>query len=267
MKSLLFRYCQWALALLLMSVSPVLAVASEIQHPTNERKAQILWEQAINAKGGRDRLNTVRSLVMSYDETVRNFLGIVVHRGRVERLYAFPDKSWAWDDGLPPPFRRTLGSLDIEKNLRCRLSDSTNAPACGPAKQENSPADEGLIQVQCLYLMETAWVKPTPYDVTTDRIGLKKVDVVHTRFGDKRIDYYLDRKTHLPVRVALFYGSGNHPLTIDISDYAPVAGIQMPRKQKRGRITFLINPDFDDGIFVRPLSFRDGPKAWQPRQY
>ena len=231
----------------------------------SDSKAKVLWEQAIAAKGGRDRLNGVRSVVMSYEDTVRNFLGIKVHRGTVERLYVFPDKSWAWDDGLPPPFRRTLASMDIEKNLRCHLSDSANAPSCGPATQGTSPADEGLIQFQCLYLMETTWMKPMPYDLTTDHIGFTRVDLVHTRFENKRIDYYLDRKSHLPLRVALFSGNSNRPLTIDISDYALVDGIQMPRKQKRGRITFLINPDYDERIFTRPLSFAAGPKAWQRR--
>jgi hypothetical protein len=31
---------------------------------------------------------------MSYQETVRNSLGLTAHRGIVERLYVFPGKSW-----------------------------------------------------------------------------------------------------------------------------------------------------------------------------
>jgi hypothetical protein len=64
------------------------------QESQRAKDARALWEKAIIAKGGRDQLYTVNSFVLSYQETVRNFLGIAVHRGFVERLYVFPDKSW-----------------------------------------------------------------------------------------------------------------------------------------------------------------------------
>ena len=237
--------------------------ARSVDQSEDQAKARLLWEQAITAKGGRGQLHNVSSLVMSYEETVRNFLGIVVHRGNVERLYVFPDKSWEWDDGLPPPFRLTVRSLDIEHDMRCYLYEGASAPTCNRAKDSRSEPDEGLTQIQYLYLMETKWVKPTPFDVSVERIGLKKVDVVHTRFRDKRVTYWLDRKTHLPLRVALFYGTSDKPtLTIELSEYTNVAGIQMPQKQKRGRITFQINPDYNIQVFRR-LSLAAGPKAWR----
>jgi hypothetical protein len=83
------------------------------QESQRSKDARALWEKAIIAKGGRDQLYTVNSFVLSYQETVRNFLGIAVHRGFVERLYVFPDKSWGWDDGLPPPFRLSIRSVDL----------------------------------------------------------------------------------------------------------------------------------------------------------
>lgn len=233
-----------------------------IDQPEDQTKARLLWEQAIAAKGGRDQLHNVRSLVMSYEETVRNFLGIVVHRGHVERLYVFPDKSWEWDDGLPPPFRLTVRSLDIEHDVHCYFYEGASAATCKRAI-DSAELEEGLTQIQYLYLMETKWVKPIPYDVSVERIGFKKVDVVHTRFRDKRVSYWLDRKTHLPMRVALFYGASDKPrLTMDLSEYANVAGIQVPQKQNRGRISFEINPDYDNEIF-RFSSRPAGPKAWR----
>ena len=251
------------LFLCLLSLATV-TLSSPGKEQDNESKARLLWEQAIAAKGGREKLYGVRSLVVSYTETVRNFLGIVVHRGDVEQLYVFPDKSWAWDDGLPPPFHRTIRSLDIEHDRRCVLYHNATEPKCDHARTTTkSDPDEGLVQVQYLYLMETKWVQPVPFDVSTDWIGLKKVDVVHTRFRNKRIDYWLDRKTHLPLRVSRFHGSNEKPTyTIDISNYANVEGIQMPQKQKRGKISFQLNPEYDDTIFTR-LSFAAGPKAWR----
>jgi hypothetical protein len=245
-----------SLSLFLILFLPFPAVANE--------PAEILWEQAIAAKGGREQLHQVTNLVMSYRETVRNFLGFAVHQGVVERLYVFPNRSWGWDDGLPPPFRLSTSWLDVEQNRRCTIYAGSAAPICGPAKQKGSPADEGITQVQYLYLMETKWVKPTPISVTKGNIGLKQVDVLHTRFDDKRVDYFLDRKTHLPVRVAVFYKESERAmLMFDFSDYVTVNGIQMPGRQKKGKINFQINAAYDENIFTRSPSVEAGPKAWQ----
>jgi hypothetical protein len=243
---------------------PTSAVADEIQESQSTRQAQALWEQAVAAKGGREQLYRVNSLLMSYQETVRNFLGIVVHRGDVETLYVFPDKMWGWDDGLPPPFHLTVNLLDIGRDRRCTLYKGTAAPICGPVRQGKTQPDEGLVQVQLLYLMETKWVKPTPVGVGEERIDSKKVDVLHARFQDKRVDYFLDRKTHLPVRVSIFYGGGERPtISVELSDYAPVGGVLMPGKQKKGKINFQINTPYDEGVFTRPPSIEAGPHAWR----
>ena len=238
--------------------------AAAAQEARGERRARELWEQAVAAKGGRERLYGVSSLSMSFEETVRNFLGVVVHRGHVERLYVFPDKSWAWDDGLPPPFGLSVRLLDIERNVRCTLYAGAAAPTCGPAGQSASPPDEGLTQAQYLYLLETRWVKPAPVSVSEDRLGLKKVDVLHTRFQNRRVDYFLDRKSHLPLRVEVFYGASERAtLTAEFSEYAAVAGVLMPGRQKKTRLNFQLNPPYDEGVFKRPPSIEAGPKAWQ----
>lgn len=277
--------CGSLLNISLVNVSPGQVKPAPSLSPTKleafalQPNAQITWSREVgqiesseagaivtaliveDAAQPRRRMYQVNSLLMSYQETVRNFLGIVVHRGVVERLYAFPDKSWSWDDGLPPPFRLSVGSLNLERNLRCHVYLSASGPVCGPAKQGALYPAEGLTQVQYLYLMETRWVKPISVSVTKGNLGLKKVDVLQTRFENKRIDYFLDRKTHLPARVALFYGGSDRALTIDLSEYVTVSGIQMPGKQKRGKISFQINPLYDEGIFTRPPSIEAGPKA------
>jgi hypothetical protein len=243
---------------------PAVVVADEIQESQSTQQAQTLWEQAVEAKGGREQLYRVNSLLISYRETARNFLGFVVHRGDVERLYVFPDKMWGWDDGLPPPFHLTVNLLDIGRDRRCTLYKGAAAPICGPARQRNTPLDDGLVQVQLLYLLETRWVKPTPVSVTKEKIGSRKVDVLHMLFRDKRVDYFLDGKTHLPMRVSIFYGAGARPtISIDLSDYAPVGGVLMPGQQKSAKINFQINPTYDERVFTRPPSIEAGPKAWR----
>ena len=263
-KSLLiavFAICFCQLAVHAQAALPEPGATKVIQESGRSTEAKALWEQAIISKGGRDQLYSVNSLVLSYRETVRNFLGITVHRGIVETLYVFPDKLWGWDDGLPPPFHLSILSVDLERNVRCVVSGS-GTPACGPAKQRGSASEnEGLLQAQYLYLMETRWVRPIPVEVTKSK---SKFDVLHTRLGGKRIDYFLDRKTHLPMRVVVFNGSGDRPtLRVEFSNYVRVGAIQMPGKQKRTTISFQINPTYDENIFTRLPSLTAGPHAWQ----
>lgn len=237
------------------------SASAQYKEPDQEQ-AKKLWEQAIAAKGGRERLLQVNALLVSYQETVRNIVGIVVHRGPVERLYIFPSKVWAWDDGLPPPFRLTVGVLDLERDFACRAHPESKPPVCSTARGMGSR--EGIDEAQYFYLMETRWIKPAPISVRKDTIGFKQVDVVVTELEGKRIEYYLSRKTHLPQRITIFHGNSKRPRSsFDFSEYVSVNGIQMPGKQKRGKITFTINPAYDAGIFSRLPSIAAGPKAWQ----
>ena len=207
----------------------------------NRELAQKLWDEAIAAKGGRERLHEVSSLLIWYEETTRNLLGMVVHRGHVESLYVFPGKLWTWDDGLPEPFRLTVRVLDLDRNFSCTVTVDSKSPFCGNAGKIGSR--EGIDQAQYLYLMESKWIRPTPVSVRKDRIGFKPVDVLETQLDDKRILYFLNRKTHLPQRVAVFHGNSKRArLNLDFSEYVSVGGIQMPGKQESGRINFMLNP-------------------------
>jgi hypothetical protein len=261
MNSLRADFARYALCLLLILF---LSAASSAQDAQDSRRAEELWEQAVAAKGGREQLYKVNSLLISYRDTVRNFLGVVVHRGDFEALHVFPDRTWTWDGALPPPFTLSVSSLDVSRNRRCRISEGAPTPTCGAAEHPALPADEGLVQVQYLYLLETRWVKPTPVGVTEERIGLKKVDVLHARFREKRIDYFLDRKTHLPLRVSVFHGrSERATLSYNFSEYAIIGGVMMPGKQMSGHINFQINPPYDESVFTRPPSLEAGPHAWR----
>ena len=253
-----------ALGLFFILSLPAPALAQAGRGAADVWLAEELWERAVAAKGGREQLRRVGSLLISYRDTVRNFLGVVVHRGDVETLHVFPDRTWSWDDGLPPPFTLTVGWLDVSRNRRCVLYKGAAAQTCGPAERPGSPADEGLAQAQYLYLLETRWVRPAPVGVSEGRVGRRQVDVLHTRFRDRRVDYSLDRKTHLPLRVSVFYGDAERAtLTLDFSEYVNVGGVMMPGRQGRGRINFQINPPYDEAVFTRPPSIEAGPKAWR----
>ena len=243
----------------------VRVAAEQNSQDGSRQRAEALWEQAVVAKGGRERLQQVNSLLISYQETVRNSLGIVVHRGLVERLYVFPHKSWSWDDGLPPPFHLTVSMFNLERNISCTIYSGARSPKCTEPKNAASffNQSEGPARVQYLYLLETKWIRPLPVRTTKHWIGLKTVDVVQTQVAGRRVDYYLDRKTHLPQRIITFFESGRVWEIYNFSDYIKINGIQMPSVQKKGKINFQINPAYAESIFTHPPSIEAGPKAWQ----
>lgn len=257
--------CLFSIAIILCLQVTVAAEQTKSKDGSKQ-KVEALWEQAVVAKGGRERLYQVNSLLISYQETVRNFLGIVIHRGLVERLYVFPDKSWSWDEGLPPPFHPTVSMFNLERNISCRMYAGAASPKCTEPKDAASffNQSEGLVRAQYLYLLETKWVKPAPVRMTKDSIGRKSVDVVQTQVAGGRVDYYLDRKTHLPQRVVTFFESGRVWETYNFSHYITINGIQMPSIQKKAEINFQINPAYEESIFTHPPSIEAGPKAWQP---
>lgn len=241
------------------------AVEERLAQDESRQRSEKLWEQSIAAKGGRERLQQVKSLAISYQAVWRNFLGVVVHRGLVEALYVFPDKSWSWDDGLPPPFHLTVSMFNLERRISCTMYAGASEPKCREPRNPDQyfNQSEGLARIQYLYLMETKWIKPVPVRATKGSLELQVVDVVQTDVNGKRVDYYLDRETHLPRRVVTFFPSGRVWETYDFRDYRSIAGIQMPGVQKKGKIDFQLNPSYDETIFTRPPSIKDGATAWQ----
>src|SRR5258708_20583874 len=76
----------------------ILIVASLVygQRPVNQeniskKEAERLWEQAIEAKGGRKRLYSVNNMVISsFGKNIR-----------LEDFFVFPNRSWSWVDQRP----------------------------------------------------------------------------------------------------------------------------------------------------------------------
>ena len=155
--------------------------------------------------------------------------------------------------------------FNLERKISCAIYAGIPSPKCTEPKETASSFNqsEGLGRAQYLYLPETKWVKPVPIRVTKDVIGWKPVDVIQTKVDGRRVDYYLDRKTHLPQRVVTFFESGRVWETYNFSDYININGIQMPSVQKKGKINFQINPAYDESIFIHPPSIEAGSKAWR----
>jgi len=127
-----------------------------------------------------------------------------------------------------------------------------------------------VLEGQVLYLLETTFLKPEPIGVRTGTAGGVAVDIVETRLPstDVRVDYYLDRRRHLPMRVVLFYtvrtpSDSSLPLhdykvedRYTLGNYIDVDGLQMPTVAmlegpgKKNSTSYRINVDYDERIFT-----------------
>lgn len=203
----------------------------------NRALAQQLWEEALQAKGGRDRLHAVQNFLSSGEIHVDAVKGS--HISEVQWLRALPGKAWLYE--YTPEFIVSLDATVI--NLERNLCVKTLSPAKGdvPPRSFCLPTTytERLIQDPIIYLMETNSLRPVPLRTYEGKRGLNRVDVVETAVGKYRFDFYLDRKTKLPVKLVtdeyegIFEGTRPMGLTIYFDNYVTVDGIKMPTRVTR----------------------------------
>lgn len=155
--------------------------------------------------------------------------------------------------------------FNLARNISCTIYAGAASPKCTEAKDAASffNQGEGLSRAQYLYLLETKWLKPVPISMTKGSIGLKTVDVVQTGVNARRVDYYLNRRTHLPQRVVTFFESGRVWEIYNFADYVDINGIRMPSVQEKGKVSFQMNPADDETIFTHPPSIETGSKGWR----
>lgn len=256
----------------------LLCAASTLAQDANRKRAEVLWEEAIRAKGGRTRLHAIESFVIS------STIDVNAPSKRVdvktERLYVMPGKAWIWE--YAPAYSVSLEAtvINIERNL-CMV---TLAPV-GPMRSVPGLSlcvptiwSERLIQDPVVYLMETNWVRPVPVNTRTEG----KHDVIETEVGKSRIDFYLDRKTHLPVKLVM--DRPDDPglripmrMMVTFEDYVDVSGIQMPRRvtheplpldvwsirRDTERAKYQFNVAYNEEIFNFPVSKKAKSDDWK----
>jgi hypothetical protein len=260
---------------------------SSIRKEENRERAEALWEEAIEAKGGHERLRSIKSLLIS------STVDVQAQRGSgttdAERLYVMPGKVWRYT--YTPDVRVSLDATVInnERNF-CTVTLWPGGSGVPPLSNclPTTPL-QYLIEDPVIYLMETNWVRPVPVGARTDGKGRKQLDVVETEVGKLRVDFYLDRKSRLPVRlVTEWYGGitqATGPLglmTVELEDYAAVDGILMPRgvtrkpqidkgsvtevareDTERARYTFNVN--YNPAIFDGPAPKNVKRDDWKPK--
>lgn len=237
--------------------------------------AKMVWEQTIQAKGGRERLHAIR-----------NLLTVEPRRGKPSRpyvvdLWVFPDKSWRWWDdlegllGLRLAVSSELGWWSVSEHRRPSQFRTANW----------SPPDKdfqnAVVAVQAEFLLETAWYQPRILALSSGRIGRREYHVITAEIPE-RVRYYIDKQTYLVRRLeSAEEWSPDRLITLasqpwEFEDYASVEGIMMPKRQTilnpragntRFTFQFQFNVEYDPTIFDidRKPALEDGPEGWKQR--
>lgn len=215
----------------------------------DQSRAQALWQEAIRAKGGRDRLHSVQNFLISSQLNIHTpgKIAETTVTTETERLYVMPQKAWIYE--LTPQYDVSLEAKLI--NFDHNFCAVTLAPARGevPGLSGCLPTVpfEYLVQHPVIYLMETKWVRPVPVRVRVEG----KVEVIETHIGKIRADFYLDRKTKLPNKIITHRLNGiwetfrlDEPwesvsrysvMTLELSNYKDINGILMPQRITQAR--------------------------------
>ena len=248
---------------------------SNVADQSTQKEAMQLWEQAIAAKGGKERLYGVVNIVIS------SRAEYTTHQGKrnawvQEEFFVFPDKQWHWNDMRPDVFGLRIEMRDYgAKSAYVSTPDLPDLEIRHLSK-DYKWEDTPLLRIQLLYFLETRWVKPEPIAVHQSKINGETVDIVQTQVFDQRVDFALSTVTHLPVRVSYYHKSisGRDPLTIsnvDLSEYVEVNGIKVPQKTASDNDAgfpdrIQINVAYNDEIFRKPTTVEAGPEAWRRKE-
>lgn len=253
---------------LLFCFRGIVVAARGSEENSSQARARLVWEQAVEAKGGRARLYAINNAVILKHGVLR-FDWFRSNQTLEESLFVFPNKLWSWNDMRPSVFGLTIESYDYDSHKYF-----TWPPLINPKEETLTKPPEGgsLLYSLLPYLLETKWLQPLPVAATPGKIGFRKIEIVQTTVNDRRVDFAFDQKSHLPLRIT-YYGAGkyqNSNTMIHLSDYREVNGIKVPQKLKYDDGTVYkedvqFNVEYDPDVFTKPLSPDAGSKAWMKR--
>jgi hypothetical protein len=125
--------------------------------------AEALWERVTDAKGGRQRLHAVRSILITQGHVKQG-------RTHIVRLFVFPDAFWSYIDYGRSVLGREAyvirGDLVVRSTqLRFETKPSSRA---SPARRYGI---REFISASTVHLLETAWSRPELFNPGTAKLN------------------------------------------------------------------------------------------------
>lgn len=236
-----------------------------------DKEAERLWELAIKAKGGRERLLGVENLLVQqgkpYDESLKGR-----NVGYQVSLFVFPYKAWGWNDQRPSVFGLDVGMRNYGTGMYYNMTPddpAKNLKQLSPSTKQGIPYDS----FHLIYFMETRWIKPIPLKARKGKSHNKLADVVEVSANGQHWEFYLDTESHLPFQLNFFTVTNGKETEGDpyyLSDYTEVDGIKVPQNvvreySEKSPSKVQINVNYDESIFAAPTKLEDGPNAWHAK--
>ncbi|MGH9841182.1 MAG: HEAT repeat domain-containing protein [Blastocatellia bacterium] len=252
------------LILWLLFGSPMVARSQSNPADSSLEHARELWEMAIAAKGGREKLHQISNLL---------FIG---EGGTSITFWVFPDKYFSWGDTRPSVFGLEVSISNYETGFGYSTAFS-NPPQVKVEKDIRQHKDNRshLLFCQIEYLLETKWIQLEVLQATKSTVGGKRVDLVDVQVKwytkSYKFGVFLDEKTHLPVRVGSYstFKPNEFYTTVDMRAYRDFLGIKLPTELSWRESSdwthprFEINAEYDPQFFNRVPDLNSGPFQWR----
>jgi hypothetical protein len=247
----------------------------------SEERAKVFWELLVAAKGGREKMNKIENMLFSSIGTPQKALSTTYTIKSIE-LSVFPSKTWSLEDYRPSVFGLTMRMYNWETGIKYVFDPREKTIGLNPIKEiekidyERSTDEDEKLKWSGMVadIPESRWWKPTPIAHTVGEINQEKVDIIQTRLSGDRIDFFLNQKTHLPMRVNFYNFSKIRKTTdinsINLSNYVEKCGLQMPTKLQESdgnlyTLSYEFNVDFDESIFTKPPIFAGKDDLWKKK--
>ncbi|MEQ1921703.1 MAG: hypothetical protein ABL952_04260 [Pyrinomonadaceae bacterium] len=214
-----------------------------------KREAELAWNALVAAKGGREKLKNVNSIIRRWST--------------MTELNVLPNYQWTWGLHLfgGPAF---IIITDGPKGI-CTVA---NEKGVTDVIRSDEYTTRFLPRDVLTFMLETRWYKPELVQVSRQLIGKRKVDVIQTLVGGARIDFVYEPE-EMMVREVWFYYEGSLIRKYGLGEYKLVDGIWMPHKfsvvgavdrdifsieiKPDTPVTFEFNVDYDPKIFEPPF--------------
>jgi len=222
------------------------------------------WEQAIAAKGGREKLESIRTFFWSGEMTVWHGLSRKKHID--QELYVLPNFAWSYHQNTHPG----LGSNVVFEYLDRGYSLNTNDSP--PGFSRPIPKSGAFAGYLAILLMETRWTKPKLEKCTTAESTQE--EVIEALFNEKRYDFHFARGEQLPSRVTDSVALGIIETTF--SGYKAFNGIVLPTLVQQIspaplnqkivldlKMRYEINPEVPSGLIDSDPTLTMAPEGWR----
>jgi hypothetical protein len=217
-----------------------------------------MWERMVEARGGRDRLHGVETLLVESRDKLR------------ASLYRLSGVIWNWSAFPGTRFGPQVQLMNADALLYRWMAGPCGEWDC-KVRSQKMPDDTPFLTPQLLYLLETRFVQPEVKGCGEEVVEGKRLRYVEVEKGRLRVKYYLPRDSYLPEMAMRF--NGPYQETLHYKNYEPFDGIQLPTEERVvnawSRVTYHlryeINPEYDPEILTKDPDLADGPDGWRPK--